>query len=69
MFWAGGKGDSRIVSAISIALVFGEADLVDAVDVVGVVHCLAEIIVEFGSGEPVLVVVVCVLDYALFSTY
>ena len=53
-----GRDNVRIVSAILVALVLWESDLVDAVDVGSVIHGLAEIVVEFGSGEPVSGVVV-----------
>lgn len=62
-----GKVDLRVVGTVVVALALGEANLIDAVYVGGIVHRLAEVVVEFGSSEPVFVVVVCVLHHALFA--
>lgn len=63
------ESHSRIVGAIVVALVLGEADLVDSVFIAGIIHRLPQVVVEFGSCEPVSVVIVRILHQALFRHY
>lgn len=49
-----------------MTLVLWEADLINPVFITGIIHRLAQIVVELGSREPVAVVVVSILDHALF---